>query len=166
MAEYTLDRTDKLILRVLHEDGRATYNEIGKQLGITGNTVRRRMDEMREQGIIRKFTVLADPAELGYLTVAFGLSVEAGRTEEIASLLAEHECVFKLWVLSGTHNVIFDARFRDTKQFQDFVHETLHTMEGVASYESSVMTRSVVDEGSVILSDADEELDVATPTQD
>jgi DNA-binding Lrp family transcriptional regulator len=165
MADYSLDQTDRRILEVLHGDGRATYNEIGKQLGITGNTVRRRMDEMRDQGIIRKFTVLVDPAELGYLTVAFGLSVEAGKTEKIADTLSEHECVYKLWVLSGTHNVIFDAQFRDTTQFQNFVHETLHTTEGVASYESSVMTRSVVDDGSVILSDTDEELDITPPAR-
>jgi DNA-binding Lrp family transcriptional regulator len=165
MANYSLDQTDRRILEMLHRDGRATYNEIGNQLGITGNTIRRRIDEMRDQGVIRKFTVLVDPAELGYLNVAFGLSVEAGKTEEIANTLSGHECVYKLWVLSGTHNVIFDAQFRDTTQFQNFVHETLHTTEGVASYESSVMTRSVVDDGSVILSDTDEELDITPPAR-
>ena len=165
MAKIELDQTDEQILKVLHEDGRATYNEIGKRLGITGNTVRRRMDEMRENGVIRKFTVLTDPAELGYLTVAFGLSVEAGKTDSIAEQLGEHECVFKLWVLSGTHNVIFDARFSDNEQFQDFVHETLHNIEGVSSYESSIMTRSVVDAGSVVLSESNEEFEPA-PRQD
>lgn len=163
MADNTLDETDKRILKVLHEDGRATYNEIGERLDITGNTVRRRMDEMRENGMIRKFTVLTDPSELGYLTVAFGLSVEAGKTDDIAEQLAEHECIFKLWVLSGTHNIIFDARFSDNEQFQDFVHETLHNIEGVSSYESSIMTRSVADEGSVILSGSDEEIEIAPP---
>jgi len=166
MVDSELDETDKRILKVLHEDGRATYNEIGNRLGITGNTVRRRMDEMRESGIIRKFTVLTDPSELGYLTVAFGLSVEAGRTDDIAEQLAEHDCVFKLWVLSGTHNIIFDARFCDNVQFQDFVHETLHNIQGVSSYESSIMTRSVADEGSVILSNSDEDLEVGPPVDD
>ncbi|NHN43000.1 Lrp/AsnC family transcriptional regulator [Halorubellus sp. JP-L1] len=166
MSGRDLDETDKRILKVLHEDGRATYNEIGERLDITGNTVRRRMDEMREKGIIRKFTVLTDPAELGYLTVAFGLSVEAGRTDEIADELAEHECVFKLWVLSGTHNVIFDARFCDNEQFQNFVHDTLHNIEGVSSYESSIMTRSVADEGSVVLSERDESLEIAPPEEE
>lgn len=166
MSGNELDETDKRILKVLHEDGRATYNEIGKRLDITGNTVRRRMDEMRENGVIRKFTVLTDPAELGYLTVAFGLSVEAGKTDSIAEKLADHKCVFKLWVLSGTHNVIFDARFCDSEQFQNFVHETLHTIEGVSSYESSIMTRSVADEGSVVLSGNDEGLEINSPIEE
>lgn len=160
MAPYELDETDKRILKVLHDDGRATYNEIGQRLNITGNTVRRRMDEMRDAGIIRRFTVLTDPEELDYLTVAFGLSVEAGRTDQIAEELAKQECVFKLWVLSGTHNIIFDSRFRDKQHFQDFIHDTLHNIEGIASYESSIVTRSVTDQGSVILSDEESEIEV------
>ena len=152
-----LDEIDKRILKELHRDGRATYNEIGERLDITGNTVRRRMDEMRKSGIIEKFSVITDPAELDYLTVAFGLNVAAGLTDEVAEQLASEECIFKLWVLSGTHNIIFDARFRDTKHFQNFVHETLHSVEGIDSYESSVVTKSVKDEASVVFLDENRE---------
>lgn len=156
-----LDKVDKQILEVLHEQGRAAYNDIGNELGITGNTVRRRMDRMREEGVIRKFTVMTDPAQLDYLTVAFGLSTEAGRTDEIAEELADTDCVYKLWVLSGTHNIIFDARFEDTQHLQSFTHEVLHAVEGIASYESSIMTKSVIDEGStVLLSEADKSTEV------
>lgn len=156
-----LDDVDKRILEVLHEEGRATYNDIGNELGITGNTVRRRMDRMREEEVIRKFTVMTDPAKLDYLTVAFGLSTEAGRTDEIAEELAETDCIYKLWVLSGTHNIIFDAQFEDTEHLQSFTHEILHAVEGIASYESSIVTRSVIDEGStILLSDDDAEAEV------
>jgi DNA-binding Lrp family transcriptional regulator len=150
-----LDDVDKRILEVLHEEGRATYNDIGNELGITGNTVRRRMDRMRQE----------DPAKLDYLTVAFGLSTEAGRTDEIAEELAETECIYKLWVLSGTHNIIFDARFEDTQHLQSFTHEVLHAVEGIASYESSIVTRSVIDEGSTTLSPDDDDTDTDTDTE-
>lgn len=153
-----LDSVDKRILKFLHVEGRAAYNDIGDELGITGNTVRRRMDRMREEEVIRKFTVLTDPTKLDYLTVAFGLSTEAGRTDEIAEKLADTECVYKLWVLSGTHNIIFDAQFQDTEHLQSFTHDVLHTVEGIASYESSIVTKSVIDEGSTILM-SDEETD-------
>ncbi|MFC6974357.1 Lrp/AsnC family transcriptional regulator [Halomicroarcula sp. GCM10025709] len=152
-----LDTVDKQILDLLHDEGRATYNDIGEELGITGNTVRRRMDRMREEGIIRKFTVMTDPAKLDYLTVAFGLSTEAGRTDDIAEEIAETDCVYKLWVLSGTHNIIFDARFEDTEHFQSFTHDVLHAVEGIASYESSIVTRSVIDDGSTVLMSDEED---------
>jgi DNA-binding Lrp family transcriptional regulator len=151
-----LDNVDKQILEVLHDQGRAAYNDIGNELGITGNTVRRRMNRMREEGIIRKFTVMTDPAKLDYLTVAFGLSTEAGRTDEIAEELADTDCVYKLWVLSGTHNIIFDARFENTEHLQSFTHEVLHAVEGIASYESSIVTKAVIDEGSTVLLSEDD----------
>jgi len=50
-----LDKTGLQFLGILHGDGRASYNEIGERLGIFSNTVRRRMDDMREQGVIEKF---------------------------------------------------------------------------------------------------------------
>lgn len=161
MGRDDIDDIDFEILEELHKDGRATYNEIGDRLDITGNTVRRRMDELRDEGIIDKFTVLTNPSALDYLSVAFGLSVEAGRTEEIAEILADQKCVYKLWILSGTHNIIFDARFRDTEHFQSFVHDTLHSTPGIAKYESSIMTQSVTDQGSVILSETDEDTERA-----
>jgi len=154
----SLDKVDKQILKLLHADGRATYNDIGNQLGITGNTVRRRMDRMQEEEIIRKYTAMVDPAKLDYLTVAFGLSTEAGQTDSIAEELAETDCIYKLWVLSGTHNIIFDAQFKDRQHFQSFTHNNLHEIEGIASYESSIVTRSVIDDGSTVLM-SDEEAD-------
>lgn len=157
--DIELDDVDRAILEILHEDGRATYNDIGDELDITGNTVRRRMDAMREANIIRKFTVLTDPAELDYLTVAFGLSTEAGLTDDIAETLSQKECVYKLWVLSGTHNVIFDARFRDTAHLQSFTHDVLHQVEGITSYESSIVIRSVTDDGSTVLFSEEESED-------
>lgn len=154
MATNDLDETDRQILELLHENGRATYNEIGDALDITGNTIRRRIDEMREKDIIDKFTVLTNPEALDYITVAFGLSAEAGKTEAIAEKLASNESVYKLWILSGTHNIIFDARFESMSHFQSFIHNELHTIEGITRYESSIVTRSVTDEGSIILSDS------------
>jgi len=57
--------------------------------------------------------------------------------------------------------VILDARFRSVKQFEKFVHQTLLSIEGIESYESSIVTRSVTEDGSVILSD--DEIDLETP---
>jgi DNA-binding Lrp family transcriptional regulator len=148
---HELDEVDNQILEILHDDGRATYNDIGEELEITGNTVRRRMDAMQEAGVIRGFTVLTDPEELHYITVAFGLSTEAGLTDRIAETLAQESPVYKLWVLSGTHNVIFDARFRNTAHLQSFTHEVLHSVEGITSYESSIVIRSVTEEASTVL---------------
>lgn len=154
--EIELDTVDRQILELLHENGRASYNEIGDHLDITGNTVRRRIDELEKLGVIDGFTVMVNPINLGYMVVAFGLNTEAGKTQQVVEQLSNNEEVFTLRVLSGTHNVIFDSCFKSQKHFQNFVHEELHTIEGITDYESSVMTQSVVSDGSTILMEENE----------
>lgn len=151
MAEYQPDTLDLQILRALHRDGRAGYDEIGDRLDVTGDAVRRRVRDMTDAGIIQGFTVMTNPVELGYIPVAFGLGVEAGRTDEIAARLAECENVYKIWVLSGRHNVVFHACFADIPDFQAFNHEVLHEIGGISSVESSLATNIVKDEGSIVL---------------
>ncbi len=156
--QIDLDEVDRQILKLLHEDGRASYNDIGETLDITGNTVRRRIDELQDRGVIDGFTVMIDPAKLGYMVVAFGLNTKAGKTQHVVDELAQCEEVFTLRVLSGTHNVIFDSCFKSQKHFQQFIHDKLHTIEGITNYESSVMTKSVVSDGSTILLEEGDEL--------
>lgn len=158
MGNVAIDSLDWQILALLHEDGRASYNDIGSELGVSGNTVRRRVRDLKDAGIIRGFTVLTNPTELGYIPVAFGLSAEAGLTDQIAEELAGSRHVYKLWILSGQHNIIFHACFDDIGDFQRFIHEVLHNIEGISSFESSIATRSVIDDGSIILRGGDEEL--------
>lgn len=156
--EINLDTVDRQILELLHEDGRASYNEIGDRLDVTGNTVRRRIDELEKKGVIDGFTVMVNPMSLGYMVVAFGLNTEAGKTQQVVEQLSESDEVFTLRVLSGTHNVIFDSCFKSQQHFQTFVHEKLHTIEGITDYESSVMTQSVVSDGSTILLEENEKV--------
>jgi DNA-binding Lrp family transcriptional regulator len=106
---------------------------------------------MRDDGIISKFTVLTDPMSLGYIPVAYGLTTRPGHTDETATELSKHRHVYKLWILSGRHNLIAHALFRDIAEFQEFTHETINNIQGITAYESSIATRSVSDEGSIVL---------------
>ena len=152
MNNGDIDDVDHEILELLHKDGRAPYERIGEEVGLSADCVQRRVDMMEENGVIKGFTVLTNPAALGYIPVAFGLSAEAGKTDEIAEELARHEYVYKVWVLSGRHNIIFHACFEDIADFQNFNHNTVHNIEGITSFESSIATRSVLDDGSIVLS--------------
>lgn len=157
MGGYELDHIDHQILTFLHDDGRMPYDEIGNKLGISRNTVRRRVRDMEDAGIIKGFTVLTNPSSLGYIPVAFGLSAEAGRTDTIANELAEDEHVYKLWILSGRHNIIFHACFDDIQEFQAFNHEVVQNIKGITSFESSIATKALVDKGSIVLTSEETE---------
>ena len=52
-----LDEKDKKILELLIEDSRRTYGSIAEQVDLSESTVRKRVDKLREEGGIEKFTI-------------------------------------------------------------------------------------------------------------
>jgi len=151
MGRLTIDDQDREILRQLGSNGRESYEAIGEDVGLSAEDVEARVERMQEEGVITKFTVLTDPMALGYIPVAYGFTTKPGHTDETATELTKHRHVYKLWMVSGRHNIVAHACFRDIAEFQEFTHETINNIDGITAYESSIATRSVIDEGSIIV---------------
>ena len=63
-----LDETDELILAELAEHARATFAEIGQRVNLSAPAVKRRVDRMIDNGVIRGFTTVVDRNALGWTT--------------------------------------------------------------------------------------------------
>lgn len=57
MVDTPLDETDRHILHVLQNNARATITDIANEVGVSGNTVRNRIEQLEEQGIIKGYSV-------------------------------------------------------------------------------------------------------------
>jgi Lrp/AsnC family transcriptional regulator len=60
----TLDRYDREILQVLQDDATVSIAELSQRVGLTSSPCWRRVQKLKEQGVIRKQVVLLDPAHL------------------------------------------------------------------------------------------------------
>jgi DNA-binding Lrp family transcriptional regulator len=66
-----MDVVDRGVIGCLMKDGRATYAEVGAQVGLSASAVKRRVDRLLATGVLRGFTALVDPAVLGWGTEAY-----------------------------------------------------------------------------------------------
>ncbi|MGH3511462.1 MAG: Lrp/AsnC family transcriptional regulator [Pseudonocardiaceae bacterium] len=66
-----MDAIDHQVIGRLLRDGRATYAEIGAEVGLSAPAAKRRVDRLRASGAIRGFTVVVDPSALGWTTEAY-----------------------------------------------------------------------------------------------
>ncbi|MBD1381093.1 AsnC family transcriptional regulator [Bacillus sp. IB182487] len=66
-----VDQTDKKILELLSINGRMSYVDIGKELGLSRVAVRERVNQMMEKGIIEKFSVVINSEAVGKTVSAF-----------------------------------------------------------------------------------------------
>jgi Lrp/AsnC family leucine-responsive transcriptional regulator len=66
-----LDPTDMAILRLLRQNARLQWKEIGEQVHLTGQAVAARIAKLQAQGVLKGFTVAVDEERLGRPLLAF-----------------------------------------------------------------------------------------------
>lgn len=66
-----MDKKDEKILALLQEDASINLNDLAKAVGLSPTPCWRRVQKLREDGVIRKQVVLCDPAKLNLGLTAF-----------------------------------------------------------------------------------------------
>ena len=66
-----MDNLDRAILDLLRQNARAGYGDIGSSVGLSASAVKRRVDRLVDDGVIRGFTVVLDPHPMGWTTEAY-----------------------------------------------------------------------------------------------
>lgn len=70
-----MDQTDRKILRILAENAAVTATEMVPQVNLSIPAINKRIQKLRESGVIRRFTVLVEPEAVGKPITAFILIV-------------------------------------------------------------------------------------------
>src|SRR5947209_11034377 len=82
-----VDDVDRQIIRLLQRDGRASNTEIGRALGLTETTIRKRVARLVNEGLI-SIVAVPTPAAVGMTTSAIiGISVQLQHIHEVSDQL-------------------------------------------------------------------------------
>ena len=74
-----MDPVDSEILRLLREDGRLSWRDLGAAVGLAANAAADRVRRLRRAGVITGFAALVDPAAGGrQLEALVGVTLAAG----------------------------------------------------------------------------------------
>ncbi len=115
-----MDTVDRQILALLVEDGRRTYDDIAQQVALSAPAVKRRIDRLRRQGLLRGFTAIVDPAAMGPSTEALIELFYAPGTlrPEVARSLERHPEVVEAWSVTGEADAIARVRTHDNADLE------------------------------------------------
>jgi len=126
-----LDSTDRAILKVLLQDGRASLREIARKTSLTTPTVASHFSRLVESGFIKKFAPILDQSTLRQGVNAFvNLRINSGDTNSILRKLSTMSEVIGVFVTTGENNVVLKINCEDTKRLQDFLDERLPKLGG------------------------------------
>jgi len=80
-----VDKTNRAILAELARDARIPWQQLGKRVHLTGQAVSARVQQMLDEGVIRRFTIARGDLRRHYLTVF----MEHTRFDEFEAFLRE-----------------------------------------------------------------------------
>lgn len=113
-----IDDVDAKILSTLVEDSRTPFVKIAQELPIRvqDTTIRKRVFNLRDRGIIEKFTLLLDPEKINIQLNALMIEALPGYTEDIVSHLKTIKAVSQIFTTSDGRLFCFIARENETEE--------------------------------------------------
>jgi len=130
-----MDILDRAIVQLLSEDARMPFLRIGKRLGVAEGTVRKRMEKMRKDGAIKKFTVIVGEDAEG-MEVLVGLKTDPhAHTPRLAKMLAGFEGMKEVYEITGRFDLICRVRGNSGHEINN-VLEKIRRLKEVLETES------------------------------
>jgi Lrp/AsnC family transcriptional regulator, leucine-responsive regulatory protein len=138
-----VDAVDSEILRLLREDGRLSWRDLGAEVGLSANAAADRVRRLRRAGVVTGFAALVDPAAGGRrLEAVVGVTLAASTdSDEFATAADRLEPVTEVLHLAGSPDYQLRVACRDTAEL-DMLLRTLRMRLGAADTETKIILRS------------------------
>ena len=101
----SLDKTDEKIISILKADARKAFVEIAKEIGLSESAVRRRVKNLTDSGVIKKFTI-----ELGVTNKTSAITLisvsPSTDTSKVSERLKSLKGVDTVYEITGQYDIV------------------------------------------------------------
>ncbi|WP_207926883.1 Lrp/AsnC family transcriptional regulator [Actinocrispum wychmicini] len=150
-APVDLTDADRRLVAELAKDGRTSYPDLAAATGIPESTARRRLAELRHDGVLY-FDVDVDSLLFGYTTeAALWLTVAPTELTAVATDLARHPQVAFAAAVTGPTNMFAFVVCRDPDALYDYLATQVGALRGVLQVETAPIMRSAKRSGALMI---------------
>lgn len=138
-----MNTTDAALLNLLIKDGRASFADIARQLGISRAHARTRVQMLVDSGVIELFSAVVNPEKLGKVISTFiDLRVAPAAMESVSQELADCPEVVSLYIMSDLQSLHIHTLTTTYEAFDRFVRERIFNRPEILSVDcKTLMTR-------------------------
>jgi Lrp/AsnC family leucine-responsive transcriptional regulator len=131
---------DRRLIELLRANGRASYAELARQVGLSSPAVHERVGKLEAAGVITGYRADVDPAKVGlHVTALVGLiesdSVDDTGIEEALRAMPEIE---DCWRVAGSEGYVLKVRVSDIPALEATI-SALNRVRGVARTRTTVV---------------------------
>ena len=134
-----IDETDRELIALLRDNGRATVAALAQKLKVARGTVQNRMARLEHDGVIVGYTVRLKPqVEAHRIRALMSVAVEGNRGPEVLRSLRGHPNVTALYTTNGRWDIVAELQADSLEAF-DRVLSAIRLFEGIANTETSIL---------------------------
>lgn len=142
MPNIELDSIDRKVLRLLQAEPGINASAVGERIGLSQSATWRRIQRLREEGVIKDQPVLLDREKIGLHAMIFAQVklTSHGRSNlaDFAEAVRSYPEVLECYVLMGSVDFLLRIVAEDIKAYERFFFDELSQLPGVQEITSSI----------------------------
>jgi DNA-binding Lrp family transcriptional regulator len=140
-----MDEIDRKIVALLRKNARRSFKDIGDRVHLSAPAIKRRVDRLEREGVIRGYTATIDPAAFGMHAEAFVDLFCDGRLpgEAIKRAVEREPGVVSAHTVAGEASAMLHVMAQDTRDLE-LALERIRKVEGVDRTVTEVVLSTLV----------------------
>lgn len=148
-----LDKHEKLILKALQRNGRASTQELSDAIGLSQSPCWRRVKRLEEDGYITRYTAILDGKKLGLNALAHVQVSLLDHTKHsidiFQAFIEENEQVLECASTTGDFDYILKVATSDPEALEQFITRNLHRLGVVRTTTTIFILRQMKVSGAL-----------------
>ena len=140
------------LLKLLRENALESTDNLAKMLATTEESVKQRIAEYEQNGVIRGYQAIVNEEKLELQVVRAAIEVRitperVGGFNRVAQRVSKFPEVESLFLMSGGYDLLVFVKGKTLQHVAGFVSDKLATIDGVLSTATHFMLRTFKDQG-------------------
>lgn len=137
-----MDSKNLAIITELKKNSRSSIRDIAKKTGLRPSTVHNRIQQLKKNNIIEKFTLKLNNKAMGENFIVF-MTIKA--TKDLPSTIFHNKHIKEVFGITGDYDLLLKLKFSDIEDFNKFIIK-FRKENQLTTTQTSVVTTTIKEE--------------------
>ena len=141
-----LDELDQKIIRLLIENARISYSDIGEETGISRVAVKARIQALEKRGVIEEYTTIINPQKIsGAVSCYFEIETKPVYLAQGTDIFYKNNTITQIYRVTGRDRLHVHAVASSGDEMEYFLHNVIDTLPGIISCSCNMILSRIKD---------------------
>lgn len=141
-----LDALDQKIVRLLIQNARISYSELGQQVGISRVAAKMRVQALEKKGVIEEYTTIVNPQKIsGAVSCYFEIETRPDTLMQVAEILRQNDSITQIYRVTGKSKLHVHAVAASSEEMEQLITGVIDKLPGVVECSCNTIVSRIKD---------------------